>query len=100
MAKKRKIASEILQWRKRQPPEKIMRRETFEKIKESAKKRYGIGEERAAKVAGAAYWKTVKAKYRGRKRSKSSHNPHNRGIRSQQIIKVKVKKPNVKILNR
>lgn len=57
-----KISKKLLAWRKKQTPGSIMKPETFEKIKTGAKKRYGIGEERASRVAGKAYWKTVKAK--------------------------------------
>jgi len=57
----------ILAWRSRQKHGAIMEPETFEKIKKEAEKRYGIGEERAKKIAGKAYWKTVKSKYRGKK---------------------------------
>jgi len=57
----------LLPWRSRQERGAIMRPETFEKIKHKAKRRYGIGEERAEKVAGKAYWTTAKAKYRRRK---------------------------------
>lgn len=54
----------LLAWRSRQGRGEIMSPETFEEIKSKAKKRYGIGEERAEKVAGKAYWATAKAKYR------------------------------------
>ena len=63
-----KIKKEILKWRERQPAGAIMRPETFEKIKKEAKKRYNIGEKRASKIAGKAYWTTVKAKYRRAKK--------------------------------
>jgi len=68
----KKIPKKILEWRERQRPGAIMRPETFEEIKEKAKRRYGIGEERARKVAGKAYWQTVKAKARekAKKRAK------------------------------
>lgn len=39
----------LLAWRSRQKRGAIMKPSTFEKIKEKAKKRYGIGEERAEK---------------------------------------------------
>lgn len=59
-----KIAKKILKWRKKQREGSIMKPATFQKIKRGAKKRYKIGEERATKVAGSAYWQTVKAKYK------------------------------------
>lgn len=40
-----------------------MKPSTFEKIEEYAKNKYGVGEERAKKVAGAAYWGAAKSKY-------------------------------------
>jgi len=66
----RKMSKNILKWREKQPTGAIMKPETFEKIKKEAKKRYHIGEERASKVAGKAYWITVKAKYRKAKKKK------------------------------
>jgi len=54
----------LLAWRSRQKAGAIMKPSTFEKIKQKAKKRYGIGKERAAKVAGQAYWTTAKAKFK------------------------------------
>ena len=56
----------MLAWRSRQKPHSIMNPETFEKIKRSAEKK-GIGEERATKAAGAAYWRTARAKFKKRK---------------------------------
>jgi len=52
----------LLAWRSRQKPGAIMKPATFEEIKREAKKRYG--EKRAEKVAGAAYWKTARKKWR------------------------------------
>lgn len=57
----------LLAWRSRQKPGAIMRPSTFERIKGAAKREYGLGEERAKKVAGKAYWTTVKAKFRKKK---------------------------------
>jgi len=56
----------FLSWRKKQAPGAIMKPETFAEIKQKAKRKYGIGEERASKVAGKAYWATAKAKYRAK----------------------------------
>lgn len=56
-----------LEWRARQRRGRIMRRRTFEEIEEEARER-GARNPRA--VAGAAYWRTVRAKYkRGHRRS-------------------------------
>jgi len=61
-------ARKMLAWRKRQRAGRIMRPATFERIKREAMGRYGIGEERGEKVAGKAYWRTARAKYRGRRK--------------------------------
>jgi CRISPR/Cas system-associated endonuclease Cas1 len=61
---KRKMAEELLEWRRKRSPEAIMKRETFEKIKRSAKK-YGMREPEA--VAGKAYWRAAEAKYKKRR---------------------------------
>jgi hypothetical protein len=45
-----------------------MKPETFQEIKEGEMKR-GLGEERAEKAAGAAYWRAAKAKYKKGKKS-------------------------------
>ena len=60
-----KMSSGLLKWRKRKKRGEIMKSSTFEKIKESATKRYG-SEERGKKVAGSAYWKTALHKYLGK----------------------------------
>jgi len=39
-----------------------MKPKTFQKIKRKAMKKYHIGEKRAEKIAGKAYWTSVKAK--------------------------------------
>ena len=57
----------ILAWRSRQRPGAIMKPGTFESIKEEAKRRYGVGEKRAIKVAGKAYWQAALSKFRGRR---------------------------------
>lgn len=61
---KPRAGSGLNAWRSRQEKGAIMKPETFEKIKASAKKKYGIGEERAEKVAGAQYWKTAEKKFK------------------------------------
>lgn len=60
-----KINKEILKWRQKQRPHAIMSPETFEEIKKRAKK---AGASNPEAVAGHAYWQTVKAKYRARKK--------------------------------
>lgn len=62
-----KLAKDILEWRERQKTGAIMKPSTFEKIKRSATAR---GATSGKRVAGAAYWQTVKAKHRGRKKRK------------------------------
>ncbi len=63
---------DILSWRSRQKSGEIMTPETFEKIKRSAAAR---GYRNPEAVAGAAYWKTVKAKYRESKAYDKFNNP-------------------------
>ena len=60
---------DMLDWRSRQKPGSIMKPSTFESIVRSAAARGATNPEA---VAGAAYWKTVKAKY---KESKKHHSP-------------------------
>lgn len=62
-----KLSRKILDWRARQKVGAIMKPSTFEKIKRSAAAR---GATSGKKVAGAAYWKTVRAKHRARKKRK------------------------------
>lgn len=62
-----KISPKILQWRREQPRGKIMKPATFQSIKKKSMKE-GLSEERATKVAGKAYWSTVKVKASGRAR--------------------------------
>lgn len=62
------VPQEILNWRKKQPKGAIMKPSTFSAIERSAEKKYGIGKKRATKVAGAAYWATVKAKAKARRK--------------------------------
>lgn len=68
MARQKSHKSEdMLAWRRRQKPGAIMKPETFDKIVEEAQKR-GMSKARAKKVAGAAYWQAVEAKFQSRKR--------------------------------
>jgi hypothetical protein len=57
-----KIPIKTLKWRRKQPRGAIMKPKTFQKIKRKAMKKYHIGEKRAEKIAGKAYWTSVKAK--------------------------------------
>lgn len=61
MANKTNYASEFLKWRKHQKPGAIMSPETFEKIKAKAA---SAGAKNPEAVAGKAYWRTAKAKFR------------------------------------
>lgn len=67
-----KIPEEVLKWREKLPPETVMRRKTFEKIKREAEKR---GYRYPEAVAGQAYWKTLLAKYKKTKGKKIRKNP-------------------------
>ncbi len=58
------VSRALLEWREKRGRGEIMRPSTFKEIKEEAKKRYGLSEERAKKVAGKAYWQTARAKFR------------------------------------
>jgi len=62
---------DMLAWRSRQKPGSIMKPSTFEKIKRSAAAR---GADDPEAVAGAAYWRTVRAKYRKAKKHHSAPN--------------------------
>jgi len=55
----------LLAWRKKQPKGAIMKPETFKEIVAEAKAK-GLPEKRAKKVAGKAYWKTAKKKFKKR----------------------------------
>lgn len=63
---KKKMPRKLLRWRKRQKKGAIMEPETFEEIKRKAAASKKTRD--AKKVAGAAYWKTAKAKFRERKK--------------------------------
>jgi hypothetical protein len=54
----------FLKWRKEKEPGAIMKPETFQGIVRKNVKKVGI--KRAKKIAGGAYWKTAKAKYRSK----------------------------------
>ena len=54
----------LLAWRRRQKRGAVMKPSTFRKIVRKARRKYGI--KRAKKIAGAAYWRTARAKYRKR----------------------------------
>ncbi len=65
----KKESKKLLEWRKKQKRGAIMSPETFQEIKEKGEKKYGKGH--GAKIAGGAYWRTAKSKYRKRvKRNK------------------------------
>lgn len=63
-ATRRRVARKggLLRWRKKQKKGAIMSKKTFEKIRRQAERKYG--KKRAMKIAGSAYWKTARAKYR------------------------------------
>lgn len=60
------LSKELLNWRKKQPTGAIMKPETFRQIEKEAEAK-GIPKKNAVKVAGKAYWNTVKAKYQKRR---------------------------------
>jgi hypothetical protein len=62
----KKIPEKVLEWRAKQKEGSIMKTETFKKIEKGAVK--DVGKERAKKIAGASYWKSVFAKYKERKK--------------------------------
>lgn len=64
----RMVSPDILEFRKKQKPGAIMKPSTFQRIVRSAAQR---GAKNPKKVAGAAYWKTVRAKYRKAKAGKN-----------------------------
>jgi len=66
---KAKIPKETLKWRKKQKKGAIMGAETFEQIVQETMKKYKISRERAEKIAGKAYWKTAKIKYKERRKN-------------------------------
>jgi hypothetical protein len=58
-----KISKLMLAWRKKQSPGAIMKPSTFKSIE---KKAAASGADNPEKVAGAAYWKTARAKFANR----------------------------------
>jgi len=67
--------ADVLAWRRRTKPGKIMKPTTFERIVRKSMARYGISRQRAKSIAGRAYWRTVEARY---KKSKYRHAKHAR----------------------
>jgi hypothetical protein len=61
-----KIPAKMLKWRRKQKRGAIMKPETFKGIEASVESK-GLSPEKAKKVAGAAYWRSVKRKYAGSK---------------------------------
>ena len=59
-----KTSAALRKWRARKGKGAIMKSSTFSKIKRSAAAR---GARNPDKVAGAAYWRTAKAKFRKRR---------------------------------
>lgn len=55
-----------LKWRMHQRKGAIMKPSTFSHIVKGAEKRYHIGKARATKIAGKAYWTTVREEYKER----------------------------------
>ena len=58
---KKKTSPGLRKWRSKQKPGAIMKPSTFKKIKRKAS---SSGARDPEAVAGAAYWKTAKAKYK------------------------------------
>ncbi len=54
----------LLAWRRKQKKGAIMKASTFERIVRE-KMAEGMSEDRARRVAGAAYWNTAESKYSG-----------------------------------
>lgn len=67
-----KIPAKMLAWREKQKHGSVMRPSTFKKIEQKAKK---AGYMFPKAVAGSAYWKTLRAKYRDAKYRDSKKNP-------------------------
>ena len=61
-----KTSAGLRAWRSKQPRGAIMKPGTFNKIKKGAAAR---GARNPEKVAGAAYWRTAKAKFADRKKN-------------------------------
>ncbi len=78
--RKRKVSRKNLTWRRRQKKGAIMKRKTFKYIEKSAAAR---GYKHLKRVAGAAYWKTEKAKYRKSRRKRTTHHRYHRNRKGQ-----------------
>ena len=62
-----KIPEKTLKWRRKQKPGAIMKPAIFEKIvKKCMADNPSFSRSRCEKIAGSAYWKTVKAKKRAK----------------------------------
>jgi len=59
-----KISENLLKWRKKQKRGAIMKPSTFEGIVQNCISEKGWSRERCEKVAGKAYWKTARVKFR------------------------------------
>lgn len=68
-----KVPKKVLRWRERQRKGRIMRPSTFKRIEREARRR---GATDPTAVAGAAYWKTVRAKFRRRNPQREPANEH------------------------
>lgn len=64
-----KVPKRVLEYRERVGRGRIMRPETFERITREAERRDALDPEA---VAGAAYWRTAKAKYREARQRRGS----------------------------
>ena len=60
---RKKIGESVLKWRRKQKRGAIMKPSTFRRIESDATAK---GAENPKKVAGAAYWKTVRSKFHKR----------------------------------
>ena len=60
------ISKKLLKWRRKQKKGEIMKPSTFEEIKRKAA---ASGATNPEAVAGKAYWRTAKAKYRKRRKA-------------------------------
>jgi hypothetical protein len=66
MKKSKGLPEPMLEWKRKQKPGAIMKPETFKNIEAGAMDKYGA--KRAEKIAGGAYQKTLKAKYKESKK--------------------------------
>lgn len=67
------VSKGLKKWRGKQKRGAIMKPSTFSKIEANAKGKGGkkLSKESREKIAGAAYWKTAKAKFKKSKAKKS-----------------------------